>query len=89
MIASAVYILCALTSAACAFLLYRGYRRSKVRLLFWSALCFAGLSIGNIFLYADLVIYPDQTMLVLTLLRYVPSLLGMSALVFGLVWEDV
>lgn len=89
MIASVVYILCALTSAACAFLLYRGYRRSRVRMLFWSAVCFLGLSIGNVFLYADLVIYPNQTLLVVTLLRYVPSLLGMAALVYGLIWEDV
>ena len=86
MIASAVYILCALTSALCAFLLFRAYGRSRVRLLFWSALCFIGLSIGNVFLYVDMVMYADRD---LTLLRYGPSLLGMIALVFGLVWEDL
>jgi hypothetical protein len=89
MIASAVYILCALTSAACAGLLFRGYNKSRVRLLWWSAVCFAGLSVGNVFLFIDLVLFPDETLLAITLLRYLPSLLGMSALVYGLVWEDV
>ncbi len=87
MMAAAVFILCTLTALACAIFLFRGYSRSRVRLLFWSALCFAGLAIGNAFLYVDVVLFADGPDL--SLLRYLPSLLGMAALVFGLIWEDL
>ncbi|MBI3467768.1 MAG: hypothetical protein HY000_32570 [Planctomycetes bacterium] len=80
----AVYILCALTSLACSFLLFRGYRRTGVRLLFWSALCFAGLALDNILLYVDLVIVPATD---LTLYRRIPGLLALSLLIFGLIWD--
>ena len=46
MIASVVYVLCALTALACAVLLFRGYRASGARLLLWSAVCFAGLTLN-------------------------------------------
>ena len=39
-----VYLLCAATSALCAALLVRSYRRSRSRLLLWSCLCFVGLA---------------------------------------------
>ena len=39
-----VYILCFLTSAACAWLLGRSYARSGVRLLLWSSICFGFLA---------------------------------------------
>ena len=42
-----VYLLCALTSLACAVLLLRGYFRTRVRLLLWSGLCFVGLALNN------------------------------------------
>ena len=48
MMAGAVYILCAVLSLACALLLARAYRRSRNRLLLWSALCFFGLMIENL-----------------------------------------
>ena len=48
-----VYVLCALTSIVCALLLWRGWRRSRVKLLFWSALCFVGLSLNNLLLVID------------------------------------
>ncbi len=32
----AIYPLCAITSLACAVLLYRGFRKSGARLLLWS-----------------------------------------------------
>ena len=55
---SIVYLLCALTSLVCTYLLARAYRASKVRLLFWSMLCFAGLTLSNVVLYYALVIIP-------------------------------
>jgi hypothetical protein len=45
--AETVYILCALTSLACAVLLVRGYRRTPSRLLLLSSFCFVGLALNN------------------------------------------
>lgn len=41
---SIVYILCAITSLACAVLLLRSFRRTRARLLLWSGISFAGPS---------------------------------------------
>lgn len=81
----AVYLLCAATSCLCAVLLLRGYTQSWVRLLFWSGLCFVGLTIDNILLYVDLVIVPSIN---ITLWRRIPALVALMLLVFGLVWES-
>jgi hypothetical protein len=85
MLATAIYALCALTSLACAFLLLRGYSRSRVRLLFWSGLCFAGLALNNILLILDLSVLPDVD---LEMWRTVPALAGVFLLIYGLVWES-
>lgn len=82
--ADAVYLLCAVTSLACAVLLLRGYVRSRVRLLLWSSLCFVGLALNNALLVLDLIVMPESD---LSLLRNLPALVGMALLVFGLVWE--
>ena len=50
-----VYGLCVITSAMCAWLLLRGYARSRVPLLMWSGLCFVGLTLNNLLLFV--VIY--------------------------------
>jgi len=85
MLATAIYVLCALTSIACAFLLLRGYSQSRVRLLFWSGLCFAGLALNNLLLIADLRMLPDVD---LEMWRTLPALAGIGLLVYGLVWES-
>jgi hypothetical protein len=82
--ASLVYLLCAATSLACAVLLLRGYRENGVRLLFWSGLCFVGLALNNTLLYIDLKVLPDVD---LFLLRSAPALLGVLALIYGLIWD--
>jgi len=82
--ATAIYVLCALTSIACAFLLLRGYSQSRVRLLLWSGLCFAGLALNNILLILDLSVLPDVD---LEMWRTLPALAGVSLLIYGLVWE--
>ena len=79
-----VYALCVLTSLACAVLLWRGYRRSRARLLMWSSLCFMGLALNNVLLIVDLRVLPDVD---LSIWRMVPALLGISLLVYGLVWD--
>ena len=80
-----VYILCAATCLLCAVLLFRGYVQSKVPLLFWSGLCFAGLMLDNVMLYIDMIVVPDINLIVW---RKVPGLLATMLLVFGLVWES-
>lgn len=79
-----VDMLCALTSLACAALLLRGYRRSRARLLLWSALCFACLAINNLLVIVDERVLPAQD---LSVLRSLPALLGVALLLYGLVWE--
>jgi hypothetical protein len=83
--ATAVYVLCALTSALCAGLLTRAYLRSRVRLLLWSALCFTGLALNNIILVIDRAVVPDTD---LQLLRDATGLAAVSVLLFGLIWES-
>lgn len=84
MLATAIYVLCALTSIICAALLLRGYSQSRVRLLFWSGLCFAGLALNNILLILDVTVLPQVD---LELWRTLPALAGVGLLVYGLVWE--
>ncbi len=82
--AEAVYILCAITSIACAVLLFRGYRRTRTRLLFWSSLCFLGLALNNVLLFVDLVLVPSVD---LSVLRTGTATAALLVLVTGLVWE--
>ncbi|WP_224248637.1 DUF5985 family protein [Hyalangium gracile] len=82
--AEAVYILCALTSVACAVLLLRGYGRSRSRLLLWSGLCFMALAISNMVLFVDLVVVQGVD---LSLLRSSLALLGIATLLYGLIWD--
>jgi hypothetical protein len=80
-----VYLLCAATCLLCAVLLLRGYQQTKVRLLFWSGLCFVGLMFDNVMLYVDVVVVPDVN---LAVWRKLPGLLATILLVFGLIWES-
>ena len=81
---TAVYILCALTSIACAVLLLRGYARSRVRLLLWSGLCFVGLGLNNVLLFIDVQVLPETD---LSLVRTLPAVAGIAVLIYGMVWE--
>ena len=81
---AAVYMLCLLTSLACAILLVRSYGRSRSRLLLWSALCFVALAVNNFLVFADLVLLPAVN---LVPLRQLSSLVGISVLIYGFVWE--
>ena len=80
-----VYLLCAATCLWCAVMLFRGYRRSGVRLLFWSGLCFVGLMFDNLILYADLYMFPDVS---LVIWRKLPGLIAIMLLLYGLVWDS-
>ena len=82
--AAVIYTLCALTSLACAILLLRAYTASRVNLLFWSGMCFLGLTASNVLLVLDRVVYPDVD---LQGARLVAALAGLLLLLYGLVWE--
>lgn len=84
--AAAIYLLCALTSMACFVLLFRSWRRTRVALLFWSALCFAGLSVNNVLLVVDKLVLPEDVSLIY--LRLASALVAVLLLLFGLVWEE-
>jgi hypothetical protein len=80
-----VYILCTVTSLLCAGMLFRGYRKSGFRLLLWSSLCFVSLTLENIMLYTDLHVIKDISLVVW---RKFPGLVGVSLLLYGLIWES-
>ena len=82
--ATAVYILSALISVACAALLLRSYMQARTGLLLWAAVCFLGLTLNNTLLFVDKVVATDVD---LSLWRTIPALAGTLALVFGLLWE--
>lgn len=84
--ASIIYFLCMLTSLACFALLWRAWKVSRSRLLFWSALCFAGLSVNNFLLVIDKLVFP--TSVDLTMLRLTVALAAPLLLLFGLIWEE-
>lgn len=81
---SAVYSLCFVTSAACAWLLVRSYARTGLSLLLWSAICFLFLAANNLILVIDLLVVPE---LDLSLFRHAFSLAGVSILLFGFIWN--
>ena len=80
-----IYFLCTLTCLACFGLLLRGWRASGSRLLFWSALCFAGLSLNNFLLVVDKLVF---TSVDLSPLRLTVALMALLLLLFGLIWEE-
>ena len=80
-----VYLLCALASLVCALLLIRGYRTTRMPLLFWGALCFFVLVATNSLLFLDMVIFPQID---LSAWRTGITLGALSLLLFGLIFES-
>jgi hypothetical protein len=83
-VAQLIYALCILTSLACAALLLASYRRTRHRLLFWSGLCFIGLTFNNLFLLLDKVVFPGIDLLPA---RLVMALVALLLLLYGLIYE--
>ncbi|HEY0587781.1 MAG TPA: DUF5985 family protein [Pseudoduganella sp.] len=83
--ASVIYMMCAATALACAILVLRSYRRTRLRLLFWCGLCFAGMFLSNLLLIIDRLIVPDTD---LSTVRLCSGLISLLPLLYGLVWED-
>jgi len=87
MAAEAVYILCALTSFACAVMLWRAYARGGGgggRFLLWSCICFAMLAANNVLLFVDKVLLPQVD---LTIWRSATAAVGLLLLNYGLIWD--
>ncbi|HEY7189043.1 MAG TPA: DUF5985 family protein [Vicinamibacterales bacterium] len=80
----ALYVLAVLSSGACAVLLLRAYAHRRVRLLMWSGICFVGLTVNNIALFVDLVVFPEID---LRLARLVPAMIGMLCLLYGFIYD--
>ncbi|MCK6450936.1 MAG: DUF5985 family protein [Alphaproteobacteria bacterium] len=82
--AALIYSLCALTALTCTWLLLQAWRRGRYRLLLWSGLCFAGLTLNNFLLVVDKLVLP---LVDLSTLRASVALLSMAVLLYGLIWD--
>ncbi|WP_129781945.1 DUF5985 family protein [Peristeroidobacter soli] len=81
----AVNILGTITVALCAILLLRSYFKKRTRLLLWSGLCFAGLTLSNALLFIDLAVVPHISLYTWRLGAAAASIL---LLLYGLVFES-
>jgi hypothetical protein len=80
-----VYILCFLTSAACAWLLLSSYRSHRQGLLLWSAICFCFLALNSALVIVDIILLPSID---LEPLRLATNLAAVGVLLYGFVWES-
>ena len=58
---------------------------SRVRLLLWSSLCFVGLALNNMLLFADFMVGPSID---LSMPRNFAALAGLTVLVLGFIWDS-
>jgi hypothetical protein len=82
--AETVYMVCTITSLACAVVLLRSYLRTRLRLILWTSLCFVAFAANNVVLFVDLVIVPQID---LTLVRLTIAVVGVALLLYGLITE--
>jgi energy-converting hydrogenase Eha subunit G len=83
--ASGLYIASCLTTLLCAILLLRGYVHVRRKLLLWSGLCFVVLTVSNLLVYFDVVLFPDID---LYTYRLTADAIAMALLLYGLIWES-
>ena len=81
---SVVYALCAVTQRPLRLAPGPCLPEQRTRLLLWSTLCFAGLTVNNGLLFADLVLVPSMD---LSLWRGLTGLGSMLILLYGLIWD--
>ena len=79
-----IYLLCVATSLLCAYLLARAYGRGHRKLLICSSICFGLLAMNNLALAVDILLLPDID---LALARVVMSVVAVSVLLYGFIWE--
>lgn len=83
-ISDLVYLLCFLASATCSALLLRQYRKVASPILLWSGACFVLLALTNLLVVIDQIIVPELS---LKLARLIMTLVAVSILLFGFIWE--
>lgn len=79
-----LYVLMCLTTLLCAVLLLRGYFRVRRKLLLWSGLCFAGLTLTHVLTIFDMLLLPQIDLFTY---RLACTSLSMAMLLFGLIGE--
>ena len=79
-----LYLMAVLTCIACTVLLGRSYMHTGVRLLLWGTLCFVGLSISNVLLFFDLIVFAE---LDLRPWRLASAVVGLAFLLYGFIFE--
>lgn len=84
MIAEIVYVLCAVTSLTAVLLLLRAYLRSRVRLLLWTTIFFLGLTVNNVLIVLDLVLFPEVS---LVAWRQMAAFISACLMLYGLIWD--
>ena len=82
--AKVIYVISVFTSLFCAGLMIRSYRRTGVRLAFWTSLCFVGFALHNAVQLWDLMVPAID----LGAWRTLIALTSVSTLLFGLIWEQ-
>ncbi|HZZ91407.1 MAG TPA: DUF5985 family protein [Usitatibacter sp.] len=80
-----IYTLCVLTCLVAALLLFRGWRQTRTPLLLWSALCFAGLTLSNLILVLDRIVFIKAD---LSTARLATAFCALLLLIIGLIWES-
>ena len=79
-----VYILSTITALASAVLLAMAAWRGGGRLLFLSAIAFAGMALNNVLLYVDTVIAPNVDW---SLYPNLVALASVAILLYALIWD--
>lgn len=80
-----VFSMSLIASAICAVLLARAFARSRVRMLFWSAISFGFLAVNNALAVVDIVALPDTS---IPELRLGASLIAVGVLIYGFIWRS-
>ena len=83
LLSNVLYYLCLLSSLVCMVLLLRGWRRTGMRLLLWSGICFVFLSASNLVLLVEV----EQVDPGLHAYRLGLGLLAGTVLLCGFIWE--
>jgi hypothetical protein len=66
-------------------MLLASYRRTRHRLLFWSFACFGVMTVSNLLLVLDKIVFP--TSVDLLPYRLITALLALVLLLYGLIYE--
>lgn len=83
--AAFIYALCTATSLLCAILLLRSYFNSRYRLLLWAGICFVGVTLTNILLVLDKLVFPEMNLLPV---RLAVALLALMFFLYGLIFDE-